>query len=53
MEEREDLPSFEGKTEHLIRSRRLRNLYDSDKWELGRWRRTKGRGHDPRYKDKR
>lgn len=51
--EKDELPSFEGNTENLLRGKRLRNLYDSDKWELGRWRPDKGRGHDARYKDKR
>lgn len=48
----EDLPSFEGNTENLLRSGRLRSLYDSDKWEMPRWR-DKGRGHDDRAKDHR
>jgi hypothetical protein len=52
-QETEDLPSFEGNTENLLRSGRLRSLYDSDKWELGRARLDKGRGHDDRAKDHR
>ena len=48
----DDFGTFESNTENLLNSRRLTNLYDSDKWELGN-RREKGRGHDERSKDHR
>ena len=44
--------TFESNAENPLNSRRLTNLYDSDKWELGN-RREKGRGHDERRKDHR
>ena len=48
----DDAPVFESNTESLLRSGRLYSLYDSDKWELGRYR-TKAAGRKPRRKDHR
>jgi hypothetical protein len=52
MNDPETMPVFEGNTETLLRSGRLRDLYDSDKWELGRWR-VRAEGRKPRYKNHR
>jgi hypothetical protein len=48
----EDYCTFESNTDNLILSKRLLSLYDSDKWDLGKYR-EKGKGHDDRGKDHR
>ena len=48
----ENAPTFEGKTEALLRSGRLYNLYDSAKWDSPT-RTTKAAGRKPRSKDHR
>lgn len=47
----ENLPTFEGRAETVLRSGRLHNLYDSPRWDEPT--RNKGKGHDPRRKDHR
>ena len=51
--DQDNMPSFEGNVENLIRSSRLRNLYDSPKWENPHMHGDKVKGRKPRNKNHR